>query len=142
MVASGLVSLVGGGVFGAVVELFKQSRQDALEKHQMFMQSVSAKGKLVKQSNEMALKSTGFAWTRRVIALAITSVVVGVFWFGDKTMIPNEITEGASYLFGLFDNTTVRTEFIEFDGRIVLPVLIDGFFAVLGVFLGSSTAKR
>lgn len=134
---------LAGGLFGAVITLMSQSMKDKAQVHTMLIDTLKVQAGIHNKTNEMADKNVGFAWTRRVIALAVTSVVVGAFWWnGSEIVVPREITEGGKYLFGLIDTTVTNTVYEPVKGSLILPELITSFRVIIGAYFGASIAKR
>ncbi len=133
-----LLPLIGGGIFGAVLKLWANAQQAKADYNKQMFHAI--KGDRQERTEIRNNPSKGFAWTRRFIVLAVTSVIIGAFWIEGGVTVPIEVTEGATYLFGLIDTRTTETiyEVLE-DGRVVLPVMMPSFQAIIGFYLGQST---
>lgn len=132
-----LLPLIGGGVFGAVLKLMSNSQQIRGDYNRDMFKAFTAQQGSVNSANDMARSSVGFAWTRRFIVVAVTSVIVASFWMSPVN-VPIEVTSGASYLFGLIDTTITNTTFVPLEGHTVLPVIMPTFQAIVGLYMGSS----
>jgi len=138
-----LLPLVGGGVFGAVIRLWSNSQQAKADAHKRTMDVLVANQGGIQTANEMAEKSSGFSWTRRFIVVAVTSVVVGAFWSSTPITVATTVVEGGSYLFGLIDTTTENIVYQTLEeGKVVLPVIIPSFQAIIGTYMGSSIVGK
>jgi len=139
-----LLPLIGGGLFGAVVKLISMNMQNKAEERKAMFQAFSTRQGAINSVNEMASTNSGFAFTRRIIALSITAIIVIVAIFPplQPVNVIQEIHTGGSYLFGLIDTTTVRQEWVQLKGSVVLPVIIPSFQAIIGAYFGASIAGR
>lgn len=140
---SAFIPELAGGIFGAVTTLWSQSMKDRANQVSELIATLKVHAGITEKRNEMADRNAGFAWTRRVIALAVTSVVVGAFWFnGGDIVIPKEVTEGGKYLFGLIDTTVTNINYEPVKGSLILPELLVSFRVIIGAYFGSSIASR
>lgn len=137
-----LLPLIGGGVFGAAVKLFSMSMQNKADTHKQLIGALQAQQGAYTSVNTHAAENKGFAWTRRIIALSITFVVVVLaFWGGDRTVnVMQELTTGGSYLFGLIDTRQTTQEWIQLNGAVVLPAIVPSFKVIIGAYFGASIA--
>jgi hypothetical protein len=134
-----VLPLIGGGIFGAMLKLWANAQQAKADQHKRTMEALTKQHEQVNVVNKHAEENKGFAWTRRFIVVAVTSVIIGAFWYSGAITIPTEVTEGGSYLWGLIDTTEIVTEYKTIDtGKVVLPVLIPSFQAIIGTYMGSS----
>lgn len=136
-----LMPLIGGGIFGAILKLLGNAQQAKADYNKNMFKAIAGDRK--ERSEIRENKSVGFAWTRRFIVIAVTSVIVGAFWTTGNITIPVEVIEGSQYLFGLIDTRVTSTvmQVVE-GGRVVLPVLIPTFQAIIGLYIGSSTVGQ
>ena len=137
-----LIPLIGGGVFGALVKLLSMGMQNKAEERKAMFDAFSARQKAIEAVNDKASSDKGFAFTRRIIALSITSIIVlvAVFPIMQPVNVLQEITTGGSYLFGLVDTTNVKQQWVQLQGSVVLPVVIPSFQAIIGAYFGASIA--
>lgn len=139
----GFIPELAGGLFGAVVTLWSQSMKDKAEQHGQLIETLKVHSGIQSDRNKVASSNAGFSWTRRVIALSVTSVVVGAFWYsGTNIVVPREVTEGGSYLFGVIDTTVTNVKYEAIEGSLILPELITSFRVIIGAYFGSSIASR
>lgn len=133
-----LLPLIGGGIFGAIFKMLGNAQKAKAEYNRNMFQALTGDRK--EREDIRNNNSKGFAWTRRIIVFAVLSVVVGVFWTTGKVTIPVEVIEGSQYLFGLIDTrvTSISMETVD-SGRVVLPVMIPTFQAIVGFYIGQST---
>jgi len=139
-----LLPLIGGGIFGAVVKLFSMSMENKANLHKQTMEAFSARDKQVQHLNETAVNNKGFSFTRRVIALAITSiiVVIALVPYSEGINVMTEVTTGSSYLFGLVDTRETQEVWHTLKGLVILPVVSSSFQAVVGAYFGASIASK
>ena len=137
-----LLPLIGGGLFGAIVKLISIGMQNKAEERKEMFQAFKAQQGSIDSANKQAETNSGFAFTRRVIALSITAIIVlvAVAPIMQPVNVLQEITTGGSYLFGLIDTTNVKQEWVQLRGSVVLPVVIPSFQAIVGAYFGASIA--
>jgi hypothetical protein len=139
-----LLPLIGGGIFGAVVKLLSMGMQNKAEERKAMFDAFSARQGAIDKVNEVASTNSYFAFTRRVIALSITSVIVllALFPIVQPINVLQEVQTGGSYLFGLIDTTQVEEKWVQLQGSVVLPVIIPSFQAIIGAYFGASIAGK
>lgn len=139
-----LLPLIGGGLFGAIVKLISMGMQNKAEERKEMFQAFKAQQGSIDSANKMAETNSGFAFTRRIIALSITAIIVlvAVAPIMQPVNVLQEIQTGGSYLFGLIDTTNVKQEWVQLRGSVVLPVVIPSFQAIVGAYFGASIAGR
>lgn len=139
-----ILPLVGGGIFGAVVKLFSMGMQNKADERKAMFDAFSARQGAVDKVNEVASSNSYFAFTRRVIALSVTAVIVllALFPIVQPINVLQEIQTGGSYLFGLIDTTQVEQKWVQLQGSVVLPVIIPSFQAIIGAYFGASIAGK
>jgi len=139
-----LLPLIGGGIFGAVVKLFSMSMQNKAEQHKQTMEAFSARDKQIQHLNQTATTNKGFSFTRRVIALAITSIIViiALVPYDQGINVLTEVETGSSYLFGLIDTTKTTEVWKTLKGLVILPVVSSSFQAIVGAYFGASIASK
>ena len=139
-----ILPLVGGGIFGAVVKLLSMGMQNKAEERKEMFQAFSARQGAIDKVNEVASSNSAFAFTRRVIALSITAVIVmlALAPIAQPVNVLQEIQTGGSYLFGLIDTTQIKQQWVQLEGSVVLPVIIPSFQAIIGAYFGASIAGR
>lgn len=139
-----LLPLIGGGIFGAVVKLLSMSMQNKAELYKQTMEAFSARDKQIQHINQTATTNKGFAFTRRIIALSITSiiVVIALVPYNQGINVMTEVTTGGSYLFGLIDTTQTTEVWQTLKGLVVLPVVASSFQAIVGAYFGASIASK
>lgn len=139
-----LLPLIGGGIFGALVKLLSMGMQNKADERKAMFDAFSARQGAIESVNTHASTNTAFAFTRRIIALSITFVIVlvAVFPLMQPVNVLQEIQTGGSYLFGLIDTTQIKQEWVQLRGSVVLPVIIPSFQAIIGAYFGASIAGR
>jgi len=139
-----ILPLVGGGIFGAVVKLLSMGMQNKAEERKEMFQAFAARQGAIDKVNEVASTNSYFAFTRRVIALSITAVIVllALMPLAQPVNVLQEIQTGGSYLFGLIDTTQIEQKWVQLEGSVVLPVIIPSFQAIIGAYFGASIAGR
>ena len=138
-----LLPLIGGGIFGAVVKLFSMSMQNKADAHSRTMEAFKARDQQIQQLNETATSNSGFSFTRRTIALAITSIVViiALVPYDNGINVVTEVKTGGEYLFGLIDTTQTEQVWTTLKGLVILPVVSTSFQAIVGAYFGASIAS-
>ena len=139
-----ILPLVGGGIFGAVVKLLSMGMQNKADERKAMFDAFSARQGAIDTVNAVASNNSYFAFTRRVIALSVTAVIVllALFPIVQPINVLQEIQTGGSYLFGLIDTTQVEQKWVQLQGSVVLPVIIPSFQAIIGAYFGASIAGR
>ena len=139
-----ILPLVGGGIFGAVVKLLSMGMQNKAEERKEMFQAFAARQGAIDKVNEVASSNSAFAFTRRVIALSITAVIVmlALAPIAQPVNVLQEVQTGGSYLFGLIDTTQIKQQWVQLEGSVVLPVIIPSFQAIIGAYFGASIAGR
>ena len=139
-----ILPLIGGGIFGAVVKLLSMGMQNKAEERKEMFQAFAARQGAIDKVNEQAASNSYFAFTRRVIALSITAVIVllALMPIAQPVNVLQEIQTGGSYLFGLIDTTQITQKWVQLEGSVVLPVIVPSFQAIIGAYFGASIAGR
>lgn len=139
-----ILPLIGGGIFGAVVKLLSMGMQNKAEERKAMFDAFSARQGAIDKVNEQASSNSYFAFTRRVIALSITAVIVmlALSPIAQPVNVLQEIQTGGSYLFGLIDTTQIEQKWVQLEGSVVLPVIIPSFQAIIGAYFGASIAGK
>lgn len=137
-----LLPLIGGGLFGAIVKLLGMSMQNKADERKAMFDAFKAQQGSIDSANRYANQNSAFAFTRRIIALSITAVIVflAVAPIMQPVNVLQEIQTGGSYLFGLIDTTAVKQQWVQLEGSVVLPVIIPSFQAIIGAYFGASIA--
>ena len=137
-----MLPLVGGGLFGAIVKLISLNMQNKAEERKAMFDAFSARREAINDVNTHAASNSGFAFTRRIIALSITAVIVilAILPVMQPVNVLQEIQTGGSYLFGLIDTRETVQEWVQLEGSVVLPVIIPSFQAIIGAYFGASIA--
>lgn len=137
-----ILPLVGGGLFGAIIKLISMGMQNKADERKAMFQAFSAQQGAVMEVNKLAVTNSGFAFTRRIIALSVTAVVVilAILPVMQPVNVLQEIQSGSTYLFGLIDTRKTVQEWVQLEGSVVLPVIIPSFQAIIGAYFGASIA--
>jgi hypothetical protein len=139
-----ILPLIGGGIFGAVVKLLSMGMQNKADERKAMFDAFSARQGAIDKVNEVAASNSYFAFTRRIIALSITSVIVllALFPIVQPINVLQEVQTGGSYLFGLIDTTQIEQKWVQLQGSVVLPVIVPSFQAIIGAYFGASIAGK
>lgn len=139
-----LLPLIGGGLFGAIVKLLSMGMQNKADERKAMFDAFKAQQGSIDSANNLAVTNNGFAFTRRIIALSITAIIVlvAVAPIMQPVNVLQEIQTGGSYLFGLIDTTNIKQEWVQLHGSVVLPVVIPSFQAIVGAYFGASIAGK
>jgi hypothetical protein len=138
-----MISLVGGGIFGAFLKLWSQASQDRQERFLASMQINKMNLEAIKNAREY--QDSGFSWTRRIIAVSCIFTIVIlpkilVAFFPDIGIwVSSEILEDG-FLFFSEDKTI--TQWNHLRGFVITPVDTMIVSAVIGVYFGASVVKR
>ena len=138
-----LIPLIGGGVFGAVVKLFSMSMDNKAKQHEMLIQMHQKRQASIDAVNEVAGSNVYFAWTRRVLAIAVTAMVGSLIFlpYADPDItvnVANEVVSGRSYLFGLIDTRRTVEVWTQLNGIVFHPIAGNAFLTIIGVYFGAS----
>lgn len=137
-----LLPLIGGGIFGAVVKLISLGMQGKAEERRAMFQALNKQQENYTATNAVVSENKGFAFTRRIIALAVTLIIVllAIYPFTSQINVMQEVQTGGRYLFGLIDTSKIKQEWVQLEGSVVLPVIIPSFQAIIGAYFGASIA--
>ena len=136
-----LLPAVGGGVFGALIKMWSMAQADKAEQQKLLYETLKMQFAQNNALNEHSNTNKAFNITRTLIALVVTSVLVGAFWIGGEVSIPVTSQEGGSYLWGLWDTTKEVTQYVTVD-RVVLKDVLVSFQFIIGTYFGASVADR
>lgn len=136
-----LLPVVSGGIFGAFVKMWSMSQQDKADREKSLIEGLTKTQESQNQANEQANKNERFSMTRTIIALSITSVLVGAFWFGDNVSVPITTQTGGSYLFGLIDTSKEIVEYVTVNNVVLKDTLL-AFQFIVGLYFGNNIATR
>ncbi len=140
-----LLPLVSGLIGGSVVKLFSMSMQYKAEQNKLMMALATQRQDAINEVNKLDTKES-FSFTKRVIALSVTAIVVGAFimaYFapGVPINVMTEVQTGGSYLFGLIDTTETEQVWTQLKGAVILPEVMNSFKLICGVYFGASIAS-
>jgi lipopolysaccharide/colanic/teichoic acid biosynthesis glycosyltransferase len=116
--------------------------QNKADERKAMFDAFKAQQGSIDSANNYASQNNGFAFTRRIIALSVTAIVVlvAVAPMMQPVNVLQEIQTGGSYLFGLIDTTKVEQKWVQLEGSVVLPVVVPSFQAIIGAYFGASIA--
>jgi len=139
-----ILPLIGGGIFGALVKLLSIGMQNKVDERKAMFDAFKGRREAIASVNNMASQNSGFAFTRRIIALSITSiiVVIAIFPIVQPINVIQEIQTGSKHLFGLIDTRKITQEWVQLQGSVILPVIIPSFQAIIGAYFGASIASN
>lgn len=138
-----IISLVGGGVFGAVLKLWAQASQDKHERYLASMQIGQVNAEIIHQARTH--QGDGFSFTRRIIAVScifaivILPKIIAVFQPEMGVWVSSEVLENG-FLF--FTESQTVTEWNHLRGFVITPIDTMIVSAVIGIYFGASIAKR
>lgn len=136
-----LLPVISGGVFGAFIKMWSMSQQDKADRDKALIEALARTQESQNLANEQANKNIRFSITRTIIALSVTSVLVGAFWFGDNVSVPITTQTGGSYLFGLIDTTKEVIKYTTVNNVVLNDTLI-AFQFIVGLYFGNNIASR
>lgn len=138
-----ILSLLGGGLFGAFLKIWSQASRDKHERNLAAMQVAELNAKLINQAR--AHNDEGFSITRRIIAVScIFSIVIlpkliTIFDPNLGVWVSSEVLE-RGFLF--FTDSRTVTEWNYLKGFVITPIDTMIVSAVIGMYFGASVAKR
>ncbi|MEO1942857.1 MAG: hypothetical protein ABGY11_01020 [Candidatus Thioglobus sp.] len=137
-----ILPLIGGGIFGAIVKLISLSMQNKANEKKAMFDAFSARQGSISEANKFATSHKAFAFTRRIIALSITAVivVVALYPMSQPINVLQEIQHGGEFLFGFINTRTTSQEWVQLTGSVILPVIMPSFQAIVGAYFGASIA--
>ena len=138
-----ILPLIGGGIFGALVKLLSMGMQNKVDERKAMYDAFKGRQEAITSVNNTASQNYGFAFTRRVIALSITAIVVviALYPLAQPINVMQEIETGSRHLFGLLDTRKITQQWVQLEGSVVLPVIIPSFQAIIGAYFGDSIAS-
>ena len=138
-----ILPLIGGGIFGALVKLLSMGMQNKVDERKAMYDAFKGRQEAISSVNNTASQNSGFAFTRRVIALSITAIVVviALYPMAQPINVMQEIETGSRHLFGLLDTRKITQQWVQLEGSVVLPVIIPSFQAIIGAYFGASIAS-
>ena len=138
-----LLPLIGGGLFGSITKLISMSMESKREERAGVIEALKAQAGVYNSTNQRAEQSSGFAFTRRVIALVVTFLVVylSINASGEGVYVMETIRDGGNYLFGLIDTSSTRNVWTKLDGAVSMPVVTSSFQVIVGAYFGASIAS-
>jgi len=138
-----IISLVGGGVFGAFLKIWTQASRDKQEKHLAMMQISQLNAELIQKAREHQDK--GFSITRRVIAvgcifsIVILPKIIAIYNPDVGVWVSSEVLENG-FLFFTEDRNITEWNYLK--GFVITPIDTMIVSAVIGMYFGASVAKR
>lgn len=140
MISMAMVSMIGGALTGFLFKFAAEKRKE--QSH--LLELALKRDKALDDSRDRAHKRTPGAWVRRGLALAaVTGVIIFPFvtaLLGIDTVVQH-IEPASSWLFGLI-NIPQETVFENVKGFVMVPELRDMLAAIVGYYMGSSSAAR
>ncbi len=141
-----LLSLAGGGIFGAIIGLIRLKMELNAQKEEALLNRAG----VVQDAREFGLKSKRFAITRQIIALGLLATITSTMWAPllidtlPSVTVPL-IEEGSTFsiLFGIFEYIPAdKVEYMRMAGPTVLSQHLHFFAAVMGLYFGADAASR
>lgn len=141
MISLELISLVGGGVLGAVIKLMAQNAAD----RQSLFENLIKKAQIEDTLNDNAAKrSQGKSgeWTRRLIIIFVLFGVILAPFILTLLQLPTivQVTNPVRNL--LFFEWGGKTNFYELYGYLITPEIRQSLLALIGFYFGVSAGKR
>jgi len=140
-----ILSMIGSGIFGAIIKLFAMGMQNRAEQQNQLIKSLQAIANVNTQVAETVNKSEKMQLTRMIIVFSILSIIVGMFFlpivYPDmKMQVMTEVKSGGSYIFGLIDTTKTTEVWTELKGAVVYQDIRIAMHIILGAYIGQSLA--
>jgi hypothetical protein len=138
-----LITMLGGGIFGAFLKLWQQAATARNERMLASMKIDRLNAKLINQARQYNDK--GFSWTRRLIALSCVFIIIifpkllaafmpeTAIWISSEALDPG-------FLF--FKEEKTYTEWQRLNGLVITPLDTNIVSAVIGMYFGASIAKK
>ena len=135
--------MLGGGVFGAFLKIWKQSSENRHERMLAGMKIDQLNAKLISEARQNNEK--GFSWTRRVIAISCVLVIVilpkvAAFFNPEIAIWVSAEVLDPGFMFFTEDKTI--TEWNRLTGIVITPMDNMMVSAIIGMYFGASIAKR
>ncbi len=138
-----LITMLGSGLFGAIIKLWSQHLKARHAQHSQLLQSRDQQAGHFKEARE--LKDRGFQITRRIIALtAVFSVVllpkiVVLFWPDVSVMVG--YTEIVTSGFWIFSSESEVIKWVALNGLVLTPLDTHLMSSIIGLYFGGTLAR-
>lgn len=150
MLTSSLVIGLGSMVFSWVAKLIAMKMQGSKELREAELKALNAKAQVTRDAREY--NNTGFQYTRRFIAIALTVCIIVLpflapMWY--QYLYPIDVLQAGnqpSVWFGYnvldtgfwpFTSDVMTTQWREFKGMVITPWHTDMFAWVMGMYFGN-----
>lgn len=138
-----IISLIGGGLFGALLKIWTQASRDKQERNLASIQITKLNAELIHQAR--TYQDKGFSLTRRIIAISciftivILPKIVAAFNPDLGVWVSSEVLENG-FLFFSEDKTITQWNYLK--GFVITPIDTMIVSAVIGIYFGASVARR
>ena len=135
--------MLGSTVLSSFLSIWAQSRKAKAEEQKLLITRGEFEMKAVKQAREV--KDKGFAWTRRIIALASIFAIVLLpklvaVYYPDVDVTVGYTNWRPGFLF--FREGREVFEWITFQGLVITQLDTNLVSAIIGMYFGGSLVKR
>jgi hypothetical protein len=138
-----IITMLGSTLLSSFLSIWAQSRKAKAEEQKLLITRGEFEMKAVKQAREV--KDKGFAWTRRIIALASIFAIVLLpklvaVYYPDVDVTVGYTNWRPGFLF--FREGREVFEWITFQGLVITQLDTNLVSAIIGMYFGGSLVKR
>ena len=138
-----IITMLGSTLLSSFLSIWSQSRKAKEEQQKLLITRGEFEMKAVKQAREV--KDKGFAWTRRIIALASIFAIVLLpklvaVYYPDVDVTVGYTNWRPGFLF--FREGREVFEWITFQGLVITQLDTNLVSAIIGMYFGGSLVKR
>tara|TARA_R110000782_G_scaffold170298_1_gene262069 strand:+ start:168 stop:611 length:444 start_codon:yes stop_codon:yes gene_type:complete len=139
-----IITMLASTVLGGVMSVWAESRKAKAEAQKLLITRGEFDMKSKKQSLDHGLKDTGFAWTRRIIALTSVFAIVLLpklvaVYYPDVAVTVGYTNWNPGFMF--FREGREVFEWITFQGLVITQLDTNLVSAIIGMYFGGSLAK-
>ena len=142
MFAPELLSLIGGGLMGAITKMWAQSSADKQAIFERLIKSAQAENDFANAASKRSIGNGGEI-TRRIIILAVLFGVILAPFLLTLIQLPTvvQVDIPVKSFFGIF-SWGGQTSFYELYGYLITPEIRISLLSLIGYYFGSSVCKR
>lgn len=138
-----IITMLGSTLLSSFLSIWSQSRKAKEEQQKLLITRGEFEMKAVKQAREV--KDKGFAWTRRIIALASIFAIVLLpklvaVYYPDVDVTVGYTNWRPGFMF--FREGREVFEWITFQGLVITQLDTNLVSAIIGMYFGGSLVKR
>ena len=138
-----IITMLGSTLLSSFLSIWSQSRKAKEEQQKLLITRGEFEMKAVKQAREV--KDKGFAWTRRIIALASIFAIVLLpklvaVYYPDVDVTVGYTNWRPGFMF--FREGREVFEWITFQGLVITQLDTNLVSAIIGMYVGGSLVKK